>query len=76
VRGLTGIAGFENPFKYWFPKFSEAFGQLQEKPVKCPFTIALLRFVFIFSGLLRGKLYGNNDSKAAVKLDGRIWGNF
>jgi hypothetical protein len=34
----------ENPFAYWFPKFSEGYSQLREHLEKCPLYIANLDF--------------------------------
>ena len=34
----------ENPFEYWFPKFSEGYSQLREQLEKCPLYVANLDF--------------------------------
>jgi hypothetical protein len=44
ISGEEYLKLLENPFEYWFPKFSEGFSQLREQLEKCPLYVANLDF--------------------------------
>ena len=44
ISGDEYLKLLENPFEYWFPKFSEGFSQLREQFEKCPLYVANLDF--------------------------------
>ena len=44
ISGDEYLKLLENPFEYWFPKFSEGFSQLREQLEKCPLYVANLDF--------------------------------
>jgi hypothetical protein len=47
----------ENPFEYWFPKFSDEFDKLQEERKKCPLYVANLDFVELRLCLPRDEVF-------------------
>jgi hypothetical protein len=50
----------ENPFEYWFPKFSEGFSQLREQLKKCPLFVANFDFTDLRLCLPKGKTFSAN----------------
>jgi hypothetical protein len=47
----------ENPFEYWFPKFSEGYSQLREQLEKCPLYVANLDFTNLRLCLTKDKAF-------------------
>jgi len=44
ISGYEYLKLLENPFEYWFPKFSEEYSQLREQLEKCPLYVVNLDF--------------------------------
>jgi hypothetical protein len=44
ISGDEYLKLLENPFEYWFPKFSEGFSQLRQQLDRCPLYLANLDF--------------------------------